>query len=162
MTTYEIIKWVESQVNGIGHSDRHFIEHLFGTYDILRSWGEGKGLCHAGLCHSIYETSFFKVDGLRGMITREQLANVIGAESEYLVYLFCHMPNRHNDLKENTFSLPKEYHLPLLKIELANFIEQMHDLDHLPPFDKKAEISRLVNQIKGYDKHFNLKDYDFD
>ena len=159
MNTYQIIKWLEQNLPPLEHSNRSFMEHLFGTYDILRSWGENKGLCHAGLCHSIYETSFFNVDGLRGMISREQLANVIGAESEYLVYLFCNMPDRNKNIKENTFKLPKEYHLPLLKIELANYIEQVNEIDHISEFDKQDEINTLVNLIKGYDKNFHL---DFD
>jgi len=161
MTTYEIIKWVESQVNGIGHSDRHFMEHLFGTYDILRSWGEDKGLCYAGLCHSLYETAYFKSDALRGKITRQQLADIIGSEPEYLVYLFCKMPNRTSDIMNNEYKLPEELHLPLLKLELANFIEQMNDIPWTTE-RKKQNIQKMIDLIKGIDNQFELKESYFD
>mgnify|MGYP001106062785 CR=1 FL=1 len=154
---YEVIKWVESQVNGIGHTGGSFMSHLFGTYDILRSWGEDIGLCYAGLCHSLYETAYFKSDQLAGKISREDLAEVIGPTSEYLVYLFCNMPARTNDIISNKFKFPPELHAPLLKMELANFMQQAHKLQGWTAERKKNHINVLVKHIQEYNKDFKLK-----
>lgn len=162
MNTYVIIKWVESQVGSIGHSNRGFMEHLFGTYDILRSWGEDIDLCYAGLCHSLYETESFKHESLRGKIQREQLADVIGSKAEFLVYLFCNMPNRWKNLSENTFQFPPDIHLNLLKLELANFIEQMDELENYTEERKKSVINDLIGLITKYEKDFKPKGINFD
>lgn len=151
---YEVIKWVESQVEGIGHTGGSFMSHLFGTYDILRSWGCDIGLCYAGLCHSLYETAYFKSDKLSGKITRENLSSVIGPSPEYLVYLFCNMPDRSNDIITNKFKFPPELHAPLLKMELANFMQQAHELQGWTAEGKKDHVETLVEYIQEYDKDF--------
>lgn len=151
---YEVIKWVESQVNGIGHTGGSFMSHLYGTYDILRSWGEDIGLCYAGLCHSLYETAYFKSDQLAGKISREDLAAVIGPSAEYLVYLFCNMPDRSNDMITNKFKFPPELHAPLLKMELANFMQQAHELQGWTAEGKKNHINALVALILTLDSDF--------
>ena len=157
MNTYDIIKWVESRTHGIVHGNRTFIHHLFGTYDILRSWGEDLSLCHAGLCHALYETAYFKNEKMRNRIPRQLLADLIGAEAEYLVYLFCNMPDRAMDLKNNKFNFPPELYVQLLKIELANFVEQMDDFSEWTEEQKQNVIRQTLDLIKSHDVNFEPK-----
>ena len=69
------------------HSGRTFIEHLEGTYQLLKEHGETIAL--AGALHSIYGTQFYKP---RNIPAREQVKALVGDEAEWLAYLFCTLP----------------------------------------------------------------------
>lgn len=61
--------------------------HLRGTEALLRRWGNREAVCLAGLYHAVYGTA-----GIRGSLAslamRDTIAEVIGAESEALAYLY--------------------------------------------------------------------------
>lgn len=74
------------------HSGRTFIEHLDGTYRLLKVHGETIAL--AGALHSIYGTHRYKP---RNVPTREQVRTLVGEEPERLIYLFCTLPRNRYD-----------------------------------------------------------------
>ena len=76
--------------------------------------------CIAGLCHSLYGTEVFKHQTI---LERDTLKNIIGEESENLVYLFS-KENRFTRIVENTENLNKKTITSLLQILYANDIEQ--------------------------------------
>lgn len=70
------------------HSGGHLLEHLVGTYQLLRAWDCSESACHAGLFHSIYGTSSFE-DACIPLASRAAVAKQIGTVAEQLVYLFA-------------------------------------------------------------------------
>ena len=111
--------YLESLTSNIPHSGNNFYSHLYNTGHLLWKMGEPEYICDAGLYHSVYDTSFFKA-GLN--ISRNKVKELIGEKAENLVYIFCNLKDRTNNLLNNSFD--KEVHIDLLKIEYANYIEQ--------------------------------------
>ena len=73
----------------VAHVARTLFEHLQGTYDLLREWGNPADVCHAGLCHAVYGTDGLPVALLDVRTERPALAGVIGADAEAQVYLYA-------------------------------------------------------------------------
>lgn len=70
-----------------GHSGRSLMEHLMGTWQLLKKWDCAEHVCLAGLFHSIYGTSIYR----RRTISRHERAavrTVIGAQAEELAFVF--------------------------------------------------------------------------
>jgi hypothetical protein len=70
------------------HSGRTLRDHLKGTFVLLRSWGCDEVTCVAGLLHSIYGTNAFRHSCL-DTSERHRLRQLVGCDTEKLVYLFC-------------------------------------------------------------------------
>ena len=88
--THSADQWEHLQ--GLGssafpHVNGTLAAHLQGTGRMLRSFGARDALCVAGLWHAVYGT-----DGIRGSLSslddRAAIAELIGVESEALVYLY--------------------------------------------------------------------------
>ena len=141
----QIVVWLSQQVDGIKHSRATLFDHLFGVFMILREKYQRPLIVqHAGLCHTLYETTYFKNPNLRSRnITRKDLAGMIGPEAEYLVYLFCNMPERTPSLIENRYNLPKDLLRELLYIELAD-AEEMDQRD--PMIERTERIRRALHE----------------
>jgi hypothetical protein len=75
-------------VQDVRHTGRSFFEHLKGTHDLLRDWGNPEPVCLAGLFHSIYGTWHFRHKAFP-IEKRSTLAALIGEEAEFLAYVFC-------------------------------------------------------------------------
>jgi Aspartyl/Asparaginyl beta-hydroxylase len=73
-----------------GHG-RTLLDHLVGTYLIVRSWREPVWLQHAALIHSVYGTDAYD-EQLFLLSARRELATVAGDQAERLAYLFCVTP----------------------------------------------------------------------
>jgi hypothetical protein len=69
------------------HSGRTLLEHLAGTWQLLRDWGNPEAVCLGGLFHSIYGTNAFLRESLSSQ-RREELQAAIGREAEQLAWLF--------------------------------------------------------------------------
>lgn len=69
------------------HVNGSLLSHLQGTHDLLRGWGNRPELCNAGLYHAVYGTAGFQ-QNLIQLKDRPAVANLIGSESENIVYLF--------------------------------------------------------------------------
>ena len=76
------------KVNSIPHSKGTFIDHLVGTYQILKKQELPQYLCDAGLFHSIYGTNIFKI-GVAD--DRSVIRQLIGEKAEKLVWTFCQL-----------------------------------------------------------------------
>lgn len=83
-----ISKLVALQAKEIKHTNNSLLEHLKGTYDLLKSWGASSSLCDAGLFHAAYGTDGFNVSLLTDK-HRDLIREIIGLESEEMVYLYC-------------------------------------------------------------------------
>lgn len=70
------------------HLNGSLISHLKGTESILAEWGADAVLRDAGLFHAAYGTAGFE-GRMVSLEQRSEIARVIGAEAEKLVYLYC-------------------------------------------------------------------------
>lgn len=59
MTLTENLNRLMSIAANIDHINGSLINHLKGTYQLLKSWGAKDELCIAGLYHALYGTSGF-------------------------------------------------------------------------------------------------------
>ncbi len=119
------------------HSGRSLFDHLKGTHDLLRDWGNPEHVCLAGLFHSIYGTVSFKHQSV-DLKERPTVRALIGPEAEYLAYLFCvtdrpkifldaqnmfqrHLWDRHS---KQIVSVPHKIRDELVELEAANLVDQ--------------------------------------
>jgi aspartate beta-hydroxylase len=72
---------------------RSLLDHLLGTYSIVRRWGQPPWLQHAALIHSVYGTDSYE-RRLLASEQREALAAIAGDRAERLANLFCLTPRR--------------------------------------------------------------------
>jgi Domain of unknown function (DUF6817) len=124
-------------VHEVRHTGRSFFEHLKGTHDLLRDWGNPEPICVAGLFHSIYGTWHFRHKAFP-IEQRSTLAELIGKEAEFLAYVFCvaerpkvflenadrPQASIHDHYKNDVIHLSRTDLSNLLEIEAANLIEQ--------------------------------------
>ncbi|MGW2961518.1 DUF6817 domain-containing protein [Streptomyces sp. NPDC001220] len=73
--------------DGISHPGGTLLAHLQRVEEQLAGWGARPALRLAGLCHAFYGTDGFPT-ALFPLSRRAELAAVIGAEAEALVYLY--------------------------------------------------------------------------
>jgi Aspartyl/Asparaginyl beta-hydroxylase len=79
---------------GLRHGGgRSLLDHLLGTYAIMRRWGQPGWLQHAALIHSVYGTDSYDRQ-LLSHGRRKDLAAIAGDHAERLGYLFCVTPRR--------------------------------------------------------------------
>lgn len=72
----------------VDHYGRDLLDHLTGTYRLLRQWRNPEETCVAGLLHSVYVTDRFGTASRLQPISRSSLKKVIGMRSEELVFLY--------------------------------------------------------------------------
>jgi aspartate beta-hydroxylase len=66
---------------------RTLLDHLVGTYEIVRRWGQPEVLQQSALLHSVYGTDVYHEQLLLGS-RRDELAEIAGIQAERLAYLF--------------------------------------------------------------------------
>jgi hypothetical protein len=92
----KIIAFLESRSAGkLEHVHGDLVEHLAGTYALLRSWGNPADVCHAGSCHAVYGTDGFAATLLDVSSEREDLVRIIGRHAEALVYFYASCDRAH-------------------------------------------------------------------
>ncbi len=67
------------------------MDHLAGTYEIVRRWNQPALLQRAALIHSVYGTDLYH-DELLAFSRRSEVIEIAGAPAERLAYLFCVTP----------------------------------------------------------------------
>jgi hypothetical protein len=72
-------------------SDRTLLDHLVGTYQIVRRWNQPARLQHAALIHSVYGTEAYD-RRLLALSRRADVSKLAGDQAERLAYLFCATP----------------------------------------------------------------------
>jgi len=136
----------EFEAEGVEHPSGTLLEHLRGTYELLRSWGCREELCLGGLCHSVYGTEAFNVQTVPAD-ARERIASVAGAEAEEIAFLFCvaERDSLYGNLERGApYSVVDRTSSAaivlgdvrqlsdLMTLEVANLLEQLPRLEELP------------------------------
>ena len=85
--------------------NRSLLHHLVGVSMILSEGNCSDALCVAGLFHSIYGTVVFRPK-MVPMDDRDKIKDLIGIESENLVYQFCILPK---DRRAGIYALEDGY-----------------------------------------------------
>jgi len=98
--------------HNIKHSHSNFLNHLIGTFNILKKWKQSEDLCIAGMFHNIYGNKYFNPNL---NISREEIKNLIGEAAENLVYKFVNCER--DKLNESNDS-------ELIILNLANSLDQ--------------------------------------
>lgn len=121
----------------MSHSRRTLLEHLRGTHDLLRAWGNDPEVCLAGGFHSIYGTYVYDARAA-GLHERPRVRRAIGERAERLVYLFCvtdrdlfydqlhsEPPALHDLAREEAVAIDGATLADLIELEAANIVEQL-------------------------------------
>jgi hypothetical protein len=103
---------LEKNCQNILHSHSNFLNHLIGTFNILKKWKQPEHLCIAGMFHNIYGNNYFNPDL---NVSRKEIKNLIGDTSEELVYKFVNC-DRTKIIEENNSEL--------IILNLANSLDQ--------------------------------------
>ena len=120
------VTYIIEKTNGVVHSGREFFEHLFNTMMIVENNTKDPVAVKAALFHSIYGTEYYRAEQQLEIPDREEIKELIGIESEELVYQFCTMKNRTQTLLSNENNFDPYTLKTLIEIEVANLTEQNH------------------------------------
>jgi len=154
-------------ISATQHSHHSLLEHLSGTYKLLKVWNCAEYVCLAGLCHSIYgPESFVRTPATLG--NRSFVQGLIGIEAERLAYLFgAHKKeslwqnlNRADEFSiEDRFvsgkvSLSQQDLSNMVTITLANWLEQRPRAEAAFQSLRKNEFQRSKKLLprKAYDE----------
>ena len=77
----------EIGVNHTGHTGRSLMDHLMGTYDLLKKWGCDDSTAIAGGLHSVYGTNIFTKESINDA-ARPIVRRRFGNRPERLAWLF--------------------------------------------------------------------------
>jgi hypothetical protein len=132
------------------HSGRTLLNHLEGTYKLLRKWGNREEVCRGGLFHSIYGTQFFRTQ-TADLSERKEIRALIGFEAEELAYLFCLADRKKlilwnferlnkfvwvNRLTSQEEIITEQVLRGLVEIEFANDLEQFNPNEQIAEDEK--------------------------
>jgi hypothetical protein len=102
----------ENNCQNIIHSHSNFLNHLIGTFNILKKWKQSEDVCFAGMFHNIYGNKYFNPNL---NVSRETIKNIIGDSAENLVYKYVNCERQKiNESNENE----------LIILNLANSLDQ--------------------------------------
>jgi aspartyl/asparaginyl beta-hydroxylase (cupin superfamily) len=92
-TVEAVISFLDSEgAAGLAHAGgRPLLDHLVGTYEIVRRWDQPPRLQLAALIHSVYGTDVYD-EQLLPLSRRGDVAGIAGDAAERLAYLFCVTP----------------------------------------------------------------------
>ena len=142
------------------HYGASLLDHLQGTYRILRGWGSRDALCLAGLFHSIYGTTLFQVRTV-DRSRRAEIRGLIGAEAEELVHLFSvtdrtrYFGRRPEEGAVTLQDLVTGEALPVSPGALRDLIEihVANDIEVFPHVLGKLESSRIRSVLELYERN---------
>jgi hypothetical protein len=77
----------------IDHPGGTLLAHVIRTGELLLAWGARPALALAGLCHAVYGTDGFPIV-LRALDQRSDVADVVGAEAEFIIYQYASCDRR--------------------------------------------------------------------
>ncbi len=134
----------ELGTDAINHHGRPLTEHLVGTYELLRAWGNPGFISLAGGFHSIYGTEEFATKALP-LSSRGTICALLGTQAENLAYLFgiadrrrlYHVPISGPfhvviPASGHRIAIKGETYAALLEIEAANIVEQAANQKGVP------------------------------
>jgi len=127
----------------VGHSGRTLWVHLRNTAQILTSWGEPPHVVLAGMFHSIYGTSYFKVVSFP-YEGRFIISNLIGREAEEIAYEFCR-----SDRSKFPWAEYSSHKKELYTVEAANLIDQNCQPIHIKRLLDSGVLSNKASDVCG-------------
>ena len=107
------------------HSHSNFLNHLIGTFNILKKWKQSEDVCFAGLLHNVYGNRYFNPNL---NVSRKEIQDLIGKKAEELVFKFTNTDR--NDIVK---SKDKD----IIVIAAANDYEQNDYLSEVLTFKNK-------------------------
>ena len=149
------------------HSGRTLLDHLVGTYRLLKDWGDPEPVCAGGLFHSIYGTNVFRPQAIKPW-ERDRVRAVIGTEAEEYAHLFCSVDRPQalfdaidtgtlvDRIQGGAIRVERNVLQALLEIECANLIEQGSRNVHLRLVFCKALMMPSLISKEAYSA---VKDY---
>ena len=142
--------------DNVDHSEEDLMSHLTNTHQILVEWEASQSLCDAGLFHSIYGTEAFQTQVVPDE-HRQEVAALIGAEAEKIVWHFCTMKratlsenlSRDGDLQiqnrvtEEWYEISEQEFHDLANLTVANAMEHV---PRIPPkyYERSLEHGRMM------------------
>jgi len=139
------------------HTNGDLLSHLRDTHRLLERWGARRAVADAGLFHSVYGTSTFRV-AIVDHHSRARVRELIGAEAEQLAYLFG--ATTASSLRQNldgrdrfaVFDVPAHRWIALntqqlcdlCDITVANWLEQ---LPRVPNELRQGDADRYVKML---------------
>ncbi len=118
------------------HSGRALLDHLVGTWRLLKEWGCEEQVCLAGLFHSVYGTSIYRHRSVSAH-ERGAVRALIGARAEELAFVFgviarpnawsgalTHGKATLHGVDDALLTLEPRMLDDLLELEIANLVEQ--------------------------------------
>ena len=150
----------------VQHTHDDLLAHLVGVYNYLDEWDMPAKISNAGLFHSVYGTEGFPTPSL-AHDRRNELRDLIGKESEQLVYWYCAMSyeslqesvdegkallrNRFTDEVITTSENEFEY---ILWIKLADAFEQADESTSGRRFFRRVAELLGPEGVKRWDEKF--------
>ncbi|CAL1388384.1 unnamed protein product [Linum trigynum] len=122
------------------HKHGTFVEHLYGTYRMLKLWGSPEAVCRCGLFHSTYSNAYVSLALFpHTESSRAQLRAHLGPDAERLVHFFCSVPRQklvfgrilmggvtvENIKTGEEITLPRRIVALLLLFTLADFADEL-------------------------------------
>lgn len=87
--TEAIVPWLKHRHSErVRHGARSLSQHLLGTSNVLRAWGQSDELRLGGLLHSVYATDRFRT-AIASLEERDELRALAGRRAEELAFWFC-------------------------------------------------------------------------
>ncbi len=123
-----VAQGAESQAHGAG---RRLLEHLVGTYEVVRRWKQPRALQHAALIHSLYGTETYRHQ-LVDISRRAEVAEIAGEQAERLAYLFSVVPRSSLFTGTPGIRATREESDALVLLHMANTAEQARAEDGSP------------------------------
>lgn len=146
------------------HINGSMIEHLKGTYSILRTWCVEESTAIAGLFHAIYGPLGLPV-GLISLSKRKEIQDHIGQKNEQMVYLYCAcdkplvLPQFENNgsiqfydrFTGENYVFPEEFMQGFCEITVAN------DLDVARQKSIESYSAEILNMFNAMQSRVNEK-----
>jgi len=114
---------LDAGTDKVRHSERTLFDHLCGTHNLLRMWGNEDDVCVAGLFHSIYGTNKFKHKAWP-LSDRATIQGLIGLQAERLACRFGRADRPRAWFNGYEHLLPPDDVRALREIEAANLLDQ--------------------------------------
>ncbi|MFE9629863.1 DUF6817 domain-containing protein [Streptomyces sp. NPDC006463] len=125
----EAVAWLrELGAERVAHPGGTLLAHLGRVRELLAAWGARPALQQAGLCHAFYGTDGFAT-ALLPVTRRAELAAVIGAEAEAIVYFYA--------------SFDRAVSYPVLGEEKAAVRDRFTGLAHSPAPRLRRDFAEL-------------------
>jgi aspartate beta-hydroxylase len=126
---------------------RRLLDHLVGTYEIVRRWEQPAALQHAALIHSVYGTDAYHQQVV-SRSDRSEVAEVAGEEAERLAYLFSVTPLPGLAAGAPRTSATRDELDALVLLHMANGAEQAR-ADDGSPGAWLARVRELAEALDG-------------